>query len=165
VAVADKLDETTIAKNLMSQCGMWHIGIGLEAQRTIQASGPGNAVVRSLSARFFVIALRGLIATATAVHKRWPDPKLEGSLSRFNHRVPNAKLVRDIIEHGEAYAAGEGCKQSSSGGRALVFFTVGTGDDVEIRVNQLSLSVVDAREWADRVAAEVDRVLGSVSIL
>ena len=126
---------------------MLRVALELQHRRSTQpvAGGPLDAdpsawtrgvVERSVDAELYVIALRRFLRLAEwAAKAPFATPELTAAVEHFKAQCPDAKALRDIIEHFDEYTVGagrlqrEGKVQQSGWGLGLnrggVYFTYG----------------------------------------
>jgi hypothetical protein len=86
----------------MAHLAAWRNAVKLQRERV--ASGPDSTI--PTDARFLAVAVRNVLRAAHMAVLVSPDA--QSAIDRFDQEVPNAKDVRDVLEHFDKYAVGEG---------------------------------------------------------
>lgn len=93
--------------------GLQAADVQLQRARQDGSLGPGGAFVWWIDLQFFIVALRRL-RRAAELALRVPDqrPAIERAIKAFDDALPDLPLLRNVGEHIDEYAVGEGFDSS-----------------------------------------------------
>jgi hypothetical protein len=121
----------------------WWVGIKLQAERisVLPIGADEDAEVW-----FFAVALRNLLRAVELAQRSTGKPEIAAALEHFNSVVPDAKEVRDLLEHFDDYALGIGKKQRADARRAV--------DEAAVYVKSYSLTL-GRTSGSDRITMHI----------
>jgi hypothetical protein len=115
------------------------------------------------SALLVVVAIHQVLAFESRVRKLTGDAELAKARTRFDAVGPDAKELRDLVAHLDAYAVGQGRHQTGTMPRIAernleTFMYWGDGGGTELRLGDKQLNLRAAANAAVELAQVVERV-------
>jgi hypothetical protein len=156
-----------LASALARQLSLWHHAVQAQRCRILEAP-PRETIPRNVDALLFTIALHDVARAVKAIGDRFGGRHSGDALAVFELRVPRFKDIRDVVEHFDAYEAGEGKLQSAKAGAGrigeLLWMLTWSGGVCLINVaDGLQLEVASAAMVADDLIppamVDIDQVL------
>lgn len=135
--------------------GLQAADVQLQRARQEPSSEPGGAFLWWIDLQFFIVGLRRLRRAAElALRVQGQRPAIQGAIAAFDEALPDLLLLRNVGEHIDEYALGEGrdssvrWRQLQVGGwDGVTFDWLGTKLDAE-KAMEASRSLVSEIEWA-----------------
>lgn len=149
----------------------WRHATSIQALRVLNPAAAmlDGPATREADTTLFALALRNLVRSVVFVRSSLPEKRrasVDEALATFDQAVPNAKHIRDVLEHFDKYSVGTGNLQKKVKAKvAQVLWHEWDGTDQVLKIGivgqpgPFALNVRIASEAASELASSVISVV------
>ena len=136
---------------LKGHLATWTRAVQLQRTRIQEAD---TATDRQIDSYFCVISLSQVLRAAVEMRRCTGDALLNRACNRFQANLPDAKDLRDVLMHFDAYEKVRGNLQESRAMGPLNIFTESGDSRFWLRINDLKIELGSALQNAEDLAYE-----------
>jgi len=162
----------TLPYLIKGHLGVWRRAVQLQKDRVLAPEfGPEFGPDRHIDSYLCVIAISQAFRAALEMLRVTGDARLREACELFQCDVPDAKDLRDVLTHFDAYERGNGHLQVAGAMQGLDIFTESGDDRFWLRINHMKIElgatsknidnlVYEAFDAADRYSTSIHRSKG-----